>query len=466
MNKNLFFALMAAGTLSFCACGGDEPGNGGEWTPPTPIVSPYLVELSNTNFEDGLEGWTIKNYSNGAKTTVEVVDGQGVKDSKAVKIQQWPEDGKCCVAVERKLTGLEPDQMYRMTARLRYSDIYEGCGAVIFSPNTKQYWNSSKYNSGTDLENWKTATVDFLSDDNGEATICCALGFWQGGLANGGRSSGTVYYDNVQVVKVSNEMYMQESEHMRIWIEPSKVTTSDTNVLKWLEQVDGMYEAYADLVGAVPHEGRKLGILTTRGMYSGYWALAGYPILWGANGKAQEDHFKELAELGTISFGLMHEVGHVFNLDYTYNGTRYYSNWNWNDEMFANFRMHYGLEKTGAKVYMTPEGESEAQLFTGAEILNFYKYSYDLTLPTGKLNDNGIHYLLASFSTSIGWEPYKRTFREITTKSCPASNKYKKFEYFVNTLSKHASEVHGVHYDILNNMIPDDVRAAVKKQLE
>ena len=337
---------------------------------------------------------------------------------------------------------------------------------MIFSPNSDQYWNSSRYNSGTSLENWTTATVDFLSDDNGEATISLALGFWQGGLANGGRSSGTVYYDNVSVVKVVNEMYMRESEHMRIWIEPSKVTTSGTNIDKWLKEVDGMYEAYKDLVGAVPHEGRKLGILTTRGMYSGYWAVAGYPIIWGANTKAPEDHFTELEKLGTISFGLMHEVGHVFNVNYTFDGVRYYSNWNWNDEMFANFRMHYGLEKVGAKVFMTPEGESASQLFTGAEILNFYKYSYDMTLPSGKLNDNGIHYLLANLSQSIGWEPFKRTFREITTKPCPYSNKYDKFKYFVNTLSKHASEVHGTDYDILNDMISETERKAVEAQLK
>ena len=36
-------------------------------------------------------------------------------------------------------------------------------------------------------------------------------------------------------------------------------------------------------------------------------------------------------------FGILHEIGHVFNIGDT--------SWNWNDEMFANFRMHYALEK-------------------------------------------------------------------------------------------------------------------------
>ena len=98
-----------------------------------------------------------------------------------------------------------------------------------------------------------------------------------------------------------------------------------------------MYESYADLMGASPHEGRKLAILSSRGLESGYWALAGYPILWSSNYSAVTSPFEELAQHGTWSFGLMHELGHVFNLGN--------SSWNWNDEMFANFRMQYGLEQ-------------------------------------------------------------------------------------------------------------------------
>ena len=471
MKKNLFFAAFCAIALSLCACGDDKGGSKEPWTPPAPIENPNKVEIANAGFEDGLEGWTKVNFSNGAKTLFEVVDGQGRGDSKALKIQQWPEDGKCCVAAERKLTGLEPDQLYRASASIRYSDLSDGCGAILFAGDDRQHWNSSKFNSGTELENWTTISFEFLSDDNGEATIYLALGFkWDSYPNIGGRSTGTVYYDNLTVVKVTDQMYACEGEHIRFYCYTGKVTTNGINISNWIKEVDQMYEAYHDLVGTVPHQGRKLVIQTTYGMYYGYWALAGYPILWGANGTAPEQHFNELAEKGTISFGLMHEIGHVFNV----NGNNvdaeghktYYSNWNWNDEMFANFRMHYGLEKVGAKVFMTPEGESAAQLFTGAEILNFYKYSYDMTLPTGKLNDNAIHYLLANLTQSIGWEPFKRTFREITTKSCSYSNKYDKFKYFVNTLSKHASEVHGTNYDILNDMISETERKAVEAQLK
>ena len=37
--------------------------------------------------------------------------------------------------------------------------------------------------------------VDFMSDDEGNAKLTLALGYYQGGMANGGRSTGTGYFD-------------------------------------------------------------------------------------------------------------------------------------------------------------------------------------------------------------------------------------------------------------------------------
>lgn len=428
------------------------------------------IEILNADFEQGLQGWTINKYSNGNNTTVTIADGEGVNGSKAVKISQAAANGKCSVAVERKLSGLEPDKMYRLSARMRYSNIASGCGAVLFSPNSDQYWNASQWTSGTS-NTWTTAIVDFLADDDGKATISCALGFWLGGVAGGGYATGTVYYDNITVTRVtSKEMYMRESEHMRIYFDGNKTSVTDTATDVWLKKVDEMYEAYEDLVGAVPHEGRKLAILTTYGMYSGYWALAGYPILWNTRHGDMNETINEATTRNTISFGLMHELGHVFNVNYTYNGKRYYSNWDWNDEMFANFRMQYGLEMTANAVYQKGNGDSSQKVYRGREILNMYKQDYDMTLPKGKLNDNAIHYLLARLADEniIGWEPFRRTFREITTKSCPYSNNYDKFTYFVNTLSKHATEVHGKKYDLLNDpeCFSEEDIAAIKAQLK
>ena len=359
------------------------------------------------------------------------LNGEGVNNSKALKIQQLPENDECCVGVKRTLTNLEPDQMYRMTARIRYSDIPngQGTGPVIFRPNSKQYWNSSRYLYGTELKNWTNVTVDFMSDDNGEAEIVAALGFWQGGMANGGRSTGTAYFDNISVVKVTDELFTLESEYMRIFIEPSKVNISLQVLQQWLKNLDKIYLSYLELMGEVPHEGRKLAIQTTKGIYSGYWALAGYPILWTANGTAVEDSFSQMLQHDDWCFGILHEIGHVFNIGDT--------SWNWNDEMFANFRMHYALEKNNGKVYM--DGRNGKQVFTGGEILDMYKIDYENTIGT-KVNDNGIHYMLARMAASITWEPYKKTFNYLRKNGGSGTNKYDKFVYFVNTLNRFAKE--------------------------
>lgn len=417
--------------ICFVACK-DDNNVIPEDSPTSPVIeNPNAIEISNASFENGLEGWTRVEYANGSKTLLEVVDGEGVNDSKALKIQQLPENDKCCVGVKRTLTDLEPDQMYRMTARIRYSDIPngQGTGPVIFRPNSKQYWNSSRYLYGTELKNWTNVTVDFMADDNGEAEIVAALGFWQGGMANGGRSTGTAYFDNISVVKVTDELFTLESEYMRIFIEPSKVNISVQVLQQWLKNLDKIYLSYLELMGEVPHEGRKLAIQTTKGIYSGYWALAGYPILWTANGTAVEDSFSQMLQHDDWCFGILHEIGHVFNIGDT--------SWNWNDEMFANFRMHYALEKNNGKVYM--DGRNGKQVFTGGEILDMYKIDYENTIGT-KVNDNGIHYMLARMAASITWEPYKKTFNYLRKNGGSGTNKYDKFVHFVNTLNRFAKE--------------------------
>ncbi len=449
---------LAAMMLMAVSC---SSGKGGELpadpdVPPI-IDDPYEVKIVNGTFENELDGWIVHKYANGEKTLLEVVSGQGVKDSKCLKIQQFPENGKCCVAVEQKLTGLEPDQMYRITARVRYSDIPngEGTGPVLFSPNTKQYWNSSKYLYGTELKSWTTVTCDFISDDGGNATISVALGFWQGGMANGGHSTGTAYFDNVSVKKVSDEMFFKEGEHIKLYIEPSKVIVSNQILSEWVERLDRMYESYVELMGEAPHEGRKLAILTTHGIYSGYWALAGYPILWSANYTAVEDSFAQMNQYDDWCFGIMHELGHVFNLGN--------SSWNWNDEMFANFRMHYGLAMNDGKVYM--DGLDGKRVYRGNEILQMYRIDYDKTIAS-KVNDNGIHYMLARLAdpSVIGWEPFKKTFYFLQKNGGNGGSNYDKFEYFIKVLSRYATEVHGREIDV-KKFFTDQELASIKKQL-
>ena len=439
------------------ACGGDDDGKKPAPTPgPDNPDNPYAVKVVNGTFEAGLDGWQCVDFHNGANATVEVVEGAGVGDSRCIRIQQFPEKGKCCVGIKQKLTGLKPDCMYRVYAKIRYSDIPEnlGRGAVLFDMSQKQLWGASKFVYGTNLKSWTSLYADFMSDDDGTAEIVCALGFRYGGTTNGGYTYGTVYYDNISVVEVSDELYMQEGEHIRLFIEPSKVFVSAQTLARWIADLDSMYESYRELMGDVPHEGRKMAILSTRGIESGYWALAGYPILWSSNYTAVEDTLNELEQHGTWSFGLLHEIGHVFNIGN--------SGWNWNDEMFANFRMQYGLERNDGKVW------TDNRVYTGREVMEHYKNEYHKTIGTG-VNDDGIHYMLGRLAGDdcIGWEPFKLTFRELTaTGGAGASSKYAKFEHFLSLLSKYASEELGRDIDVKTQYFSESELASIRRTLQ
>ena len=105
--KNLRFFLLALMSAALLwACGGDEGGEPAP-APPGPGVDPNAVEITNGSFEDGLAGWTRVDFYNGGKVAVEVAEGDGVNGGRCIKIQQFPENGKCGVGIKQKLTGLE-----------------------------------------------------------------------------------------------------------------------------------------------------------------------------------------------------------------------------------------------------------------------------------------------------------------------------------------------------------------------
>ena len=160
MKKMRFFLCVVLSAAALWSCGGDGDGEPGPEPPVPPVVDPNAVEVVNSGFEKGLEGWTRVDFHNGGKVTVEVVEGAGVNDSRCIKIQQFPENGRCGVGIKQKLTGLEPDQMYRMYAKVKYSDIPqdEGRGAILFDMSQKQFWGASKFLYGTNLRNCSIST--------------------------------------------------------------------------------------------------------------------------------------------------------------------------------------------------------------------------------------------------------------------------------------------------------------------
>ena len=74
MKKMRFFLCVVLSAAALWSCGGDGDGEPGPEPPVPPVVDPNAVEVVNSGFEKGLEGWTRVDFHNGGKVTVEVVE--------------------------------------------------------------------------------------------------------------------------------------------------------------------------------------------------------------------------------------------------------------------------------------------------------------------------------------------------------------------------------------------------------
>lgn len=344
-------------------------------------------------------------------------------------------EARTAQGILHSIEGLEPNKLYRIEARVKTDSVAEGRGAVLYvkpDGHLEQSWNASEFVYGTN--DWQTVYMDFVSDGDGKADVVLALGFpW--GTYNGGIARGTVYWDDVKVAETpAGAMKSSKGKHVRVFLDADKVKISDKDMARWVKQLDKVYETYSKLVGGVPYGGRMLNIISTPGIEPGYWALAGNPILVNnhSNIGALPENFKRD---GDWSFGVTHEIGHVFNAGSMNKSAR----WNWNDELFANFRMNYALDKLDGVV-------SQRDLYKGKDIMNYYKKCYDVTIGDGKPSCVGdaLHYTLLRVKEKYGWRIFEKVFRALydMDDSYISGNApgYDKFMFFLKTLSDYAGE--------------------------
>lgn len=122
------------------------------------------------------------------------------------------------------------------------------------------------------------------------------------------------------------------------------------NLKKWLDHLDTAYETYTDLVGSVPSDGRKIIIEGIPNVT--YWAAALYSekdhskILWNKDKFWISGELRKINNTGTESFGIWHELGHLFDLD---------NRWTFDAEFFANLKQHYLYDALKAKMIFGDE---------------------------------------------------------------------------------------------------------------
>ena len=207
----------------------------------------------------------------------------------------------------------------------------------------------------------------------------------------------------------------------------------DPNFLNiWLSNLDQVYIACCELVGRLPYNGQIITIESAI-ISAHHFAHAGFPIKLNKDyvNKTLQDFYK----IGDWSFGVLHEIGHEFAPHIGFHLNNF---WNWEEEMFANFRMYYAIEKLNATVF-------NGRLYTGKELESFFETdcndSYLKTIAAKNyVHHDAIMYTLLRIKNKVGWEPFKLTFFDLYSRNEYFETKKDKFNLFLDELSRFSGE--------------------------
>lgn len=423
MKKRYYYVCMILPlVIASCSSSNSEP------IPEEPN-EPVLVAdefVANNQFEDfvdftGNKGvWKI--FGGGKEHTGTAIykENSGYKGSNTIRLRA---DEGADIAVSQYLSKkLEYRKLYRLSGRIKTESVSGDGGANLAVVGS---WSRTDYVKGS--SDWTYRYIDFFGPKNGELAISTRLGFWYA------ESTGIAYFDNIRITE-PDDVYIKESANVQVYLAKNLVYGTDQEMQNWLNRLNNFYLSYVDLFkGKKPYDGQKMIIQSNPGNV--YWAFAGEFIQWNEN--YVNDALKKVVEQGDVCFGIVHEIAHNFapgNWD-IYNGA-----WIWDEEVMANFRMAYALEDLDESVLMNN------QIWKGSDIINFYKQSYDTTLAQGNTT-NGINdailYTMLRITQKYGWEPIKLAFEELYALNkgySPGASKWKKFEYFLDAVSKHTSQ--------------------------
>ncbi len=428
MKKNYLLSLLfAVIMISACRKSMDEPGNIAlskqtkDELATQSSKNKKTILISNGDFEkrtdfDTLrkrdewmkQGWKINSgiFSWGKKTGRNNTGGISLEAGGGI-----PND----IAVIQQII-LNPAKLYRLSAWVKTENVIGGAGANICLFGT---WVKSKSVTGT--TDWQLITVD-LPPSSGAIIIGCRLGYWAA------VSTGKAYFDDVSIEELSK--FVEVGQHVSLVLDEEDASAvSAQTITSWIANLDKAYEKYYELMGAYPYNGDRITIFSVSD-YPGGWAVAGNPILWYKPYIKSE--LQSIASTGTWSFGIMHELGHDFMLD---NSNK---NWIFNEEMFANFRMYYVVEKLNATIV-------EGGLYHGSELENYYKTdaieSYANKIAKGiPQGYDGLMYTLIRIKNQVGWEAVLKTIRDLNASSTASGTRWQMFNLLLDKLTLYSGQ--------------------------
>lgn len=417
-------------------------------------------------FESGISSaWGFGWY--GGTSEFKLDSTTGYNSSKSLKITSPNYND---IGVTREVSGFIPGAYYEISAYVKYSGVdaeittdsegkkhkgpdgvnvfvlYPDCDWIRSDsePSTLKYQYVNyvpNFIPQVDLKSsdWKQIKAIFPASPTGTLKIGLRLGH------AASRAIGTVWFDDIKVRRIDSELNVKEGNYIRTAFTPYNTgLISKPKHTEWISNLDQAYALIKELVGnKVPYGGNKIGFIETKS-YPGGALVAGNPILWWDNNNCIRNALKNTSDYNDMGFGPVHEIGHDFNIGN--------SSWNWNDEMFTNFRMYYvvdQLEKASKKLNLTsniPTIGIDNTYGHTAELETYYKQKYDesfgRTLAKDRTyNHDGLMYILIRIEKKTGWEPFYKTFNELNSSSTNYNNKsaYDRFVTFLTTLDKHTT---------------------------
>lgn len=412
--------------------GNEDNGEGEDDGDEDSSLEHITIEIPNGDFEEkvdfsGSQGvWKKGSAWYTSRATFSYQESGGVDNSACIKISCTNGTDTTDAPAVQTISGLTIGVPYELSAYIKTEGVEKGRGGSVGIFEWSGFIASAAY---TGTNGWSKRTVLFVPETE-SVEICCRLGFW------GGDSRGTVWFDNVEM-KTPNNIYTRQSEHVILYFYDELVTISNSAMDEWLSDLDKAYEAYCELFDFFrPFDGKKMPILSNE---VSAWAIAGYPIQW--HPKYIKSTLEDMAKYDDSVFGILHEMGHNFGPGNYKSGTyeKGNSDWNWNEELFANFRMYYALQKHNMRIY------TDGKVFVGTQLATD-KYSKDSANSWANnkdLDGAGMMWPLCQMVEEVGWEPFKKAFKELyqmnPSTSC-GSTKWEKINYFLGVVSKHAGK--------------------------
>lgn len=334
-------------------------------------------------------------------------------------------------SVASQKINLKPNTGYKLTGYIKGTNISQEIssdGAAILVGNNSYIHvidSISNWKNGT--FGWTKVTVYFETTSITETTIECRLGHYWGG------SSGTAYFDNIQLEECT---YPNNNTVQRVRLEGKHIVLAYTKNFvngigmdkyqKYLERLDAAYEKYAELTGSTPRVGDKIYVVDTMEPFMRqYGAIANFnPILINPN---LSGTIQDMLVNDTTGFGILHEIGHIFDEKHGVNAGGYA--WNFESEFWANTKMLYVLDETDD----VSVNIGDLVSYSSDDIKKYYKEiaggGYDNTFEKGTVGFDGMSYLFIKLKEKVGWDTFKKAFRFYT------ENKVDKFENFLGANS-------------------------------